>query len=199
MAGPVLNPLFGILIGGRGSRMGGIAKGLLPLIGGAAETGTVLSRQLQVIEVAAPTAEVLLIGEHSAYSNVDLPGVLDSPPGVGPMGGLRALLVVAAERGRPAIAMACDMPAITAALLQRLLTESRSAPALAPKLDNRWQPLFARYDASRCLPVVDELLAQGQRALHRVLDRAGAATLELSLEEASQLRDWDDPSDIERA
>ncbi|HEU4533063.1 MAG TPA: NTP transferase domain-containing protein, partial [Polyangiaceae bacterium] len=93
-------PLVGLFVGGRSTRMGGRPKGLLPTPDGA---GPIVLRSARL--VASLGWPLVLVGEASAYRAV-LPGVKaidDAPAGVGPLGGLGALL---AEAGAgPAIAL----------------------------------------------------------------------------------------------
>jgi molybdopterin-guanine dinucleotide biosynthesis protein A len=198
VAHSALEPVIGLFIGGQGRRMGGAAKGLLATASGQ----TILECQLAACSAARPNATVVLVGTHAAYSNsalsplAELLQLTDAPADCGPLGGLRALLLHARDRERPAVALACDMPFVDGALLSRLLTEHPTAAALATRDDKRWQPLFARYDPGRCVPVVDALLEEGQHALREVLVRVGATQLGLTAEERALLKDWDRPEDM---
>src|SRR5690606_24692717 len=110
--------------------MGGVAKGLLKTNGGE----TILARQLETVRSVSANASIVLVGSHLAYADSQLPQLADDPPGIGPMGGLRALMKLAQIRGEQAVALACDMPCINAALLERLLLECVNASALAPRM-----------------------------------------------------------------
>jgi molybdopterin-guanine dinucleotide biosynthesis protein A len=109
----------------------------------------------------------------------------DDPPGVGPVGGLVALL-----REGPAVVVACDMPFVTDALLRRLVAAPVQAPIVAPRRDGRWEPLFARYDVS-VLPFARSRIAHGQLGLQGLLDEGGAAELPMEANEWAELADWD--------
>jgi molybdopterin-guanine dinucleotide biosynthesis protein A len=179
-------PLVGILAGGRGTRMGGADKAWLRLPGGEA----LIERWLRVC--AAVQLEAVMVGGHPP------PGVVliqDEPAGLGPIGGLRALLEHA--RDRSVIAVACDMPYVTEALLHKLATQPSLAPALAPRaLDSgKWQPLFARYTQA-VLPPLQTALHAGVGSLQRVLNAVATEELSLSSEEHAALRDWDEPADM---
>jgi molybdopterin-guanine dinucleotide biosynthesis protein A len=167
----------GILVGGAGSRMGGRAKGLLLTPDGE----TIVDRWRRLF--GALGLPCLLVGVRPEYAELGLPVVPDDPPGVGPLGGLAALLA----RGS-AVAVACDMPYATEALLGRLLA-APDAPIVAPRHDDgRWEPLFARYDAA-VLPCVRARLERRALSLQGLLDEAGAVPLPVS--EWDELRDWD--------
>jgi len=121
----------------------------------------------------------------------------DAPAGVGPLGGLRALLIAAQG---PAIALGGDMPFVTGPLLERLATQASSAAVLAARdaETGRWQPCFARYDAARVLPVLDGLLREGGRSFQALFARLDVEEMLLTDEEQAQLRDWDTPADMQR-
>ena len=186
-----MSDLAGIFVGGAASRMGGRAKGLLP----APEGLTIVERWSEILRSLG--AGVVLVGEAGAYSHLGLEAIADQPPGIGPLGGLIALL----RRAGPAraLALACDMPFVSSSLVERLCTTPATpAPILAPRRDDHWEPLFARYDAARVLPHALAHAEAGQRSLQRLLDRAGAAPLSLSPREELELGDWDSPGDIEK-
>ena len=121
MAGPSL--LVGVFVGGSARRMGGIAKGLLP----TADGRSVVGRLLDVTREALPGASIVLVGSSASYDALAVPSLADTPSGVGPLGGLRALLAHAEALGfSHALALACDMPLISASLLQRLGRSNRA-------------------------------------------------------------------------
>jgi molybdopterin-guanine dinucleotide biosynthesis protein A len=169
--------------------MGGQPKGLLR----APDGQTLVERLRRVLVEVEVGAEVVLVGASDAYASLGLQSVADEPPGVGPLGGLAGLLRGAGDR--PTLALACDLPYVSGALVERLV---RAAPAaiVAPKRDGRWEPLCARYEPAKVLPVIARLLASRRHALQALLDEAHAVALPLSPEEALQLRDWDMPGDV---
>ncbi len=186
MTGAPRAVLAGIFVGGRGTRMGGAAKGLLE----APEGGTLLDRWARLL--AAAGIDAVLVGRHPAYADAGLEVLEDAPPGIGPLGGLIALLERAA--GGPALAVACDMPFVSAELVGRLLA-APGAPVLAPRREGLWEPLCARYDGA-VLPVARRRAAAEKYALQGLLADAGATELPLAPHELAQLRDWDTPSDL---
>lgn len=184
--------LFGVFVGGQARRLGGAAKGWLATPSGL----SIVERLIVVCRDVDAQAQVVLVGTREEYAPLGLPELADRPPGEGPLGGLAALLFEARRRDCQAIALACDLPFVNADLLVRLVSERSRAPALAPKLESRWQPLCARYAPEFCLPIVAAQLQTPERALFRVLDRVGAEVLELNDAEAASLRDWDTPEDV---
>lgn len=190
--------LVGIFVGGRGSRMGGVAKGLLKAPDSEA---TLVERLLGELSRARPGAEVVLVGDATAYGAFALRSVDDAPPGIGPLGGLLGLLLDGDQRGAEhVLALACDLPRLNVALLERLLNEAMSADALVVEQEGVRNPLVARYRVSAALPAAREVMQAGKRSLQAVLDRLsdGVQTLPVSAAEAARLDDWDSPEDVRR-
>jgi molybdopterin-guanine dinucleotide biosynthesis protein A len=125
-----------------------------------------------------------------------VPLLQDVPTGIGPIGGLCALLAQAGER--PALALACDLPYVSGALLARLAHTQSSTAVLAPRdpVTGKWQPLFARYDAARVLPLLLPAIDAGVRSFQTFLRSVDVQELELSPDERAELRDWDEPDDV---
>ena len=191
-AGPAPRVLAGIFAGGRGLRMGGVDKGQLI----APDTGETLIARLLRLAGQVGLDAVIVGGEGRESGGVQR--LADEPSGIGPLGGLSALLAHAGER--PAIAIACDMPYVDAALLERLATCVSAAHVIAARdpSTRKWQPLFARYDAPRVLPVLRADIARGVRSFQAVLRALEVEELPLSASEHDKLRDWDEPSDLAR-
>jgi molybdopterin-guanine dinucleotide biosynthesis protein A len=184
----------GLLVGGRGSRFGGIAKGNLRHPSGV----RLIERLASVSRAALPDAPIVLVGERAEYADLALPSLRDEPRGIGPLGGLRALVSFAQKNSHEGvIALACDMPFVTAELVSRLACEHPKAEAVAFREDGRWQPLAARYSAST-LSVLDTAIAAGEHSLQRIFARLGdgARALVVETEETIALTDWDSPKDL---
>jgi len=158
-----------ILAGGRGSRMGGARKGLLP-VGGR----RIVDR---VADALAAAADELLLVAADPDAAAWLPGVrvaADLRPGNGSMGGVHAALA-----GAPGgvLVLAWDMPFVSAALLRALREtgerERRGADAVVPRVSRaaappRAEPLCAYY-APSCLTTVERRLDAGDRRLTALL------------------------------
>jgi molybdenum cofactor guanylyltransferase len=186
-----MRALVGIFVGGAGSRMGGIAKGLLRA---PDRSERLVDRLARIAAEAISDCEIVLVGRHAAYAGLDLPALGDAPGRTGPSAGLLALLEEAERRERTAIALACDLPAVTRELVERLASHAPGASALAPRSAGIWQPLFARYDPAACLSA-----ARAAAAPWRVLEAVGATELPLSDAERALLHDWDTPDDLQRS
>jgi len=203
-------PAVGVFVGGQGRRMGGVAKGLLVFDG-----LTLIERVLGACRAAAaPGAleHIYLVGNAAPYASTGLPNLADAPAGMGPIGGLRALLLQARLLGVDAVAVAVDLPYLDDLLVRRLYLEQPGVAALAPRQAGRWQPLFARYQPAAALPVLEAALSAGQTALQSIFrglepGRAAApaaaiepapraSQLALTPDEEDQLRDWDNPDDM---
>lgn len=199
--------------------MGGVAKGLLP----APDTGEPLVVRLRH-KAESLGLRCVLVGQAPAYAGLGLPMLADEPPGIGPLGGLRALLAAAA--GAPVLALACDLPFVSRELIGRLaalrpaadcpdaalpsrapgaaavphpgseaLACDEAIDVLAARRQGRWEPLCARYHAS-VLPVLDAALAAGERSFQGLLRRLRVAQLHLAPEQERELTDWDAPGDL---
>jgi molybdenum cofactor guanylyltransferase len=187
---------IGIFVGGRGTRMGGSAKGLLRVAGGE----TLIERLVRHCTRAAPECNLFLVGQATPYAALSLPQLEDAPHAVGPIGGLRALLLRAlADECELALALACDLPFLDERVISALLLPGSSA-ARVPFVEGRLQPLAAAYAPAATLSALDRSLSAGQYALMHVLDELGSGLerVEFDAERARTLRDWDTPEDIER-
>jgi molybdopterin-guanine dinucleotide biosynthesis protein A len=183
--GPMGGAVAGVFVGGAGRRMGGCAKGMLP----APDGGTLVERWLRVLRDAG-VERVVLVGRRDEYGPLGLETLDDEPAGVGPIGGLAALLRRAG--GAPALSLACDMPFVTTGMVARLLS-APDAPVVAARRDGIWEPLCARYDAARVLPAARRRIAEGRLSLQPLLTECGAVDVSLGDQE---LRDWDTPEDV---
>jgi molybdopterin-guanine dinucleotide biosynthesis protein A len=178
----MMSTIAGIFVGGASRRMGGRPKGLIEVDGVA-----LVDRWRALFDaIGVPS---VLVGANDAYA--PRAAIQDEIPGVGPIGGLVALLRRAGT-GR-AIAVACDMPHVSPALVTRLVN---AAPALAvaPRREGRWEPLFARYEGA-ALDVAARRAGEGSLSLQGLLDELGASELSLSDAEWGELADWDAPGD----
>lgn len=177
--------------------MDGRPKGLLPSPAPATEVPlSLVERLAREFVVVAAGARVVLVGRHDAYAALPFPQLDDAPPGIGPLGGLRALLVEGAQQDAVVVACSCDLPFLGASLFARLLQTAPQAVAVAPSRGGRLEPFPARYDAARALPLVEAALRDGKRSLKDVLAACSVATLELQTNELRELDDWDTPEDV---
>jgi len=184
----------GLFVGGKGSRMGGLAKGLLRTPDGNA---TLIERLIEQCTRAAPGCTMYLVGQATPYATLALPELADNPSGIGPLGGLRALLLSArADQSDLALALACDLPFLDEATISALITPF-SGITRVPLVEGRLQPLAAAYAPAATLAAIDRSLALGKHALMHVLDQLGPDVDRLDFDaHAPTLRDWDTPEDM---
>ena len=81
-----------------------------------------------------------LVGAAAPYASLALPGLDDNPSGIGPVGGLRALLLRArADQSETALALACDLPFLDEATISAILAPF-SGVTRVPFVEGRLQP-----------------------------------------------------------
>ena len=188
MGGCVSGMLAGVFVGGAARRFGGVAKGWLP----TPDAPSILERWVQLL--ASLKIDVVLVGFNPAYAQTGLPVLVDIPSQIGPLGGLSALLEAANDR--MALALACDMPKVSARLVERLCLESPSAGVLAPRRNGMWEPFLSRWKPPCTRSMVQRHIGEGKRSLRTLLDRCGTEILPLTPAESAELTDWDQPSDF---
>lgn len=142
-----------ILAGGESSRMGR-DKAALPLNG---------KPLLQtVIDAVQPLFAHTLVSVREPRAGIALQQVCDKQTGAGPLAGLASALERIATPW--AFVVACDMPFIVPAVIERLAALRGSHHAVVPLAAGHAQPLLAFY-ARSCLPLLRERLACGDRSL----------------------------------
>ena len=152
-----------ILAGGKGSRLGGVNKALLQI-------GS--SRNIDRVSAAlGPLCGELIVVANDA-SLAALPGhrvIFDPEPHAGVLPALGWALAQA--HGELVIAVACDMPFLSTAVLQLELDRAAGCDVVIPVVEDRPEPLHAVYRRAPCLAAIDAALAAGQRRLIAFLDR----------------------------
>ncbi len=189
---PAPPPVLGIFVGGEGKRMGHVVKGLLPTRTGRPIVQTLAERFRSV----APAGHVVLLGGQPEFEALTYQRLPDAPPGVGPMGGLHALLLSYSNASR-VLTVAGDMPHVSVPMFQSLLTHPLKS-ALAYARGAELEPLCAAYRPTDALQFVERALAQSQHSVRRLLVAMNAARITLPAGEAHALQDWDTPEDIRR-
>jgi molybdopterin-guanine dinucleotide biosynthesis protein A len=142
-----------VLVGGRSSRMGQDKSALT------------IGNQTFLERVAGAVASIygtvrIVGGKEDSVTPFDR--VPDIYPDWGALGGLHAALT--ACQSDWALVVACDLPFITADLLERLGELRAGFDAVAPiQEDGRPQPLCALYNVEICRRKATELIAAGER------------------------------------
>jgi molybdopterin-guanine dinucleotide biosynthesis protein A len=156
-----------VLAGGRSSRMGR-DKALLPW-GNSTLVELIAGRVLQA------AGSVTLIGPPDRYRSLGFPALADLVPEFGPLGGIYTALSATAAGWN--LVVACDMPSVTAELLEELLAaaERSGSDALVPVTpDGEIAPLCAVYH-SRLLPAVESAIHHKLLKMHDFISAIGAA------------------------
>jgi molybdopterin-guanine dinucleotide biosynthesis protein A len=187
-----------VLAGGRGSRMGGVDKGL------QLHLGQPLAQH--ALQRLAPQVGALMVNANrhlEAYAAMGVPvhpdALTDYP---GPLAGLAAGLAHCATPYL--VSVPCDTPNFPRDLVERLasaLVQDKAEIAMAACIEDgtlRTQPVFCLLER-RLLPSLTEFLKSGQRkvdrwtALHRLVrvdfDDASAFFNANTLDELQQLQD----------
>ncbi len=154
-----------VLCGGRSTRMGR-DKASLPF-----GDETLLERAIRVVREVAD--EVIVVtrkveGGGNPFWGVPVCLVHDPVANLGPLAGIAAGL--SASTTDLNIVIACDMPLIRPAVLQRLVDLRGDADICLAVVDGQASPLCAVYRAG-VAGVAQELLASGERRVMALLDR----------------------------
>lgn len=161
---------LGILAGGRGSRLGGLDKAWLRRDG-------VPQVQRLAARLGPEVDEVLVSANRdpAAYAGLGLVAVADRIAGLGPLGGLDAL--VHASSGERLLTVPVDVVNINDCLLRRLAAcGAQGAYAVD---DDGPQPLVALWPLATLRPAVIAAIERGDLAVHALQARLGMAALRL--------------------
>jgi molybdenum cofactor guanylyltransferase len=162
-------PSAAILVGGRARRFGGRDKSALTIDG-----RTILERQIETLGTL--TTDILLVGRAMAVNApANVRCIDDRVPTSGPLGGLEAAL--AAAHHDPLVLLACDMPFVTAALLEYLLELAPLADVVVPRTDRGYHPLCAVYTRA-CREAVVRRLAERRLAIRDLFADVRVHTVE---------------------
>lgn len=161
-----------ILAGGESRRMG-TDKALLPLAGEA-----LLVRTARIAASAGFT--VIVAGRDIVPPGWPYPSVRfvpDITPGIGPLGGLQTALETTTGA---VLAVACDMPRLSADALRWLTDTAMRYPAndgVAVRNEGQIEPLFTLYRPA-CLPHLHALMTTGRRSLQALIRTANFALVD---------------------
>jgi molybdopterin-guanine dinucleotide biosynthesis protein B/molybdopterin-guanine dinucleotide biosynthesis protein len=177
---PILRPLppLGVILAGGASRRFGAPKALAVVAG-----ERIVDRVLQALEAAVPEI-VISANDPELYGDLDLVTIPDRHADVGPLAGIHAALLHAVDRGWPgALVVASDMPYVTGDVLRLLVRAARTstAEAVVPESYGRRgiEPLCAFY-AVECIPVVEAMIAEGERRPHLLPERVRTERIPLA-------------------
>lgn len=154
-----------LVAGGQGSRLGGVAKGLLRL-----EGEPVMARSLRLFQQLFP-ASFVVANDPSPYAPFGAPVVPDLIAGKGAPGGLHAAL--ATTRTTWVFTAACDMPFLAPGPIAWLAERREGAPAVAVLWRGRLEPLHAFWSRP-CLPLVERMIREGEPSMWAIATAVGA-------------------------
>ncbi len=178
-----------MLTGGRSSRMGR-DKALLPF-----DNGTMAAAVAAKVERAAGSAT--LVGSDPAHARLGYGFLPDAWPGQGPLGAV--VSVLGRTRAESNLIVACDMPRLTAAFLERLMDAMEAAvsgpdviAATGPAA--QIQPLCAVW-RQRAHARVERAFAAGERSVMALLTGKGLRVELVETSEAVCFQNVNTPED----
>lgn len=174
-----------IMSGGQSRRMGR-DKSIMPIHGRPMISS--------VIDQLQPNFEsVILSGAKEKYAFTGCPVVEDLIPDNGPLMGLLSTLKASGHELN--FITACDIPDINLPLTRRMLSEIGNYDAVVPVVQGaQKQPLFAVYRKS-VTSEIEQLIKEGRRSLHALLDRLNVHYLETN---GHWYHNLNTPDDLER-
>jgi molybdenum cofactor guanylyltransferase len=159
-----------ILVGGKSSRFG-TDKALLEI------EGRPLVVHLAGIARQA-AGSVTLVGPPARYQHLGLPTIPDTQDDAGPLAGILAALEHTSQPRN--LLLACDMPGLTAAFLEWLLSQSEQGQhdaCLPVSAEGCEEPLCAVY-AKAAAPAIRREIENGTRKITRALDALAVRRLQ---------------------
>lgn len=175
-----------VLAGGRGTRLGGLAKGLIRLRNGE----TVVEHLLGLAEGPA----FVSTNHPEWYERLDVPLIADLIPDKGAPGGLVTGLAVASTEWVTIVA--CDMPFVTKAMLAQLHARTHAGTdVVCFTREGRLEPLVGVYRRALCFDWEPRL--EGNPSLRELASSVRLDTLEA--EEPARLISLNSPDDFRRA
>jgi molybdopterin-guanine dinucleotide biosynthesis protein A len=159
-----------LVAGGRATRLGGVAKGLLRV-----EGVPIAARTLALFRALFDEA-LVVSNDPAPYASLGVPVVPDAIPGKGAPGGVHAALAAAATGW--VFTAACDMPFVSEPGI-RLLAGRRTpaAEAVVVRWEGRFEPLHALWSRA-ALPAIAALLSSGDPSLQAVARAVKAIVVE---------------------
>lgn len=182
-----------ILAGGKATRLGGIAKGLL----GDRHGTAILNGLIEELAAAGIADIVISANDPAPYRAYGKRILEDVHPDVGPLGGVEAVLAHLAGGCEAAVLLPCDLPNISAQEILMLMNAHRAMPGrivFASTRDGE-HPLCAVVPVG-VLGEVSKAIAAGQYGVGRLWKTLGAVTVEIG--DSSRLLNINTPDDLQQ-
>jgi molybdenum cofactor guanylyltransferase len=181
-----------LFVGGESRRMG-TDKATLMI------AGTPLwSRQLETLRKLRPDKLLISARFWPSWTPADIEVVLDEPPSQGPLSGLSAAL--RHSRTTHLLALAIDLPEMTAGHLMELWQLARPEAGVIPQCGGYYEPLAAIYPSS-AVSMAERALANGRLSLQalveNLLERKDASIYPVREEDRRLYRNVNSQEDLE--
>jgi len=180
-----------ILAGGKASRLGGIAKGLMPAASGISIVGRLIAEL-----AAAGIADVIIsTNDPEAYAIFARPLIADVHREIGPLGGIEAVLQHLAPRFSNVVLLPCDLPNITVEEILKLVHVQQELPdriAMASTKDGE-HPLCVVVPVT-VLPEISSAITSGSYGVGKLWRSLDAVQVEI--DDAARLMNINTPDDL---
>jgi molybdenum cofactor guanylyltransferase len=143
-------------------------------------------------KVRSVAGNVALVGPVERYGALGFRCVPDLRPGLGPLAGIEAAL--ASGRAGANLIVACDLPGVESAWLERLMRETEASGTKSAVIRDGGgvvQPLCGVYTGA-CLPVIRRALDEGRLSVQEVSEELQARMVEIeeALANVNTPEDW---------
>jgi molybdopterin-guanine dinucleotide biosynthesis protein A len=158
-----------LVAGGRATRLGGLAKGLLRVDG-----EPIAARSLRLFRAVFEEA-LVVANDPEPYAGLGARVVPDVLPDKGAPGGVHAAIVSA--RTPWVFTAGCDMPFVSADGIALLAARRSGAGAVVVRWAGRFEPLHALWSRA-CLPTLERLLRAADPSLQAIVRAVAAEIVE---------------------
>jgi molybdopterin-guanine dinucleotide biosynthesis protein A len=146
-----------VFAGGLGTRLGGVKKALLD-VGGK----PIVERVLDAVRSLGD--EIIVVDNDDSLAH--LPGVRIVPDAETRAGVLTALYSgLSAATSELCLVVACDMPFLSAQLLQWLVEQAKDFDVVIPVAGGQMDPMHAIYRRAPCLDAIGRALERGDKRM----------------------------------
>lgn len=180
-----MSDALGVVIAGGASSRFGSPKALAE-VGGVRVVDRVAAA---LVEVCGAADVVAIVNDDVLGAAIGLPYRADTLQDIGALAGLHAALLWASERGRQgALAVGCDMPFVTGALLAGIAAHGSRDVAVLPESEGRRgvEPLCAYYGTA-CIAAIEAAVDRGDARM--IGFHADVDVVRIPLDEVRQFGD----------